>query len=198
MNKVSNPDFWDNLYIENSAKWDLGGPTPILKHHLKHNKLIGDVCVLGCGNGHDVIELSNNDLFVYAVDFSIEAINNLKNKIPQESKIKTLHMDIFDLSKKYNNKFDFIFEYTCYCAIDPLRREEYFDLVYNLLKPNGILFGIFLPLDKKEEDGPPFSVSIDEILKYTSNRLKVLKNYYSSKSIEPRKGSEKVLILEKI
>ncbi len=198
MNKVSNPDFWDNLYIENSAKWDLGGPTPILKHHLKHNKLIGDVCVLGCGNGHDVIELSNNDLFVYAVDFSIEAINNLKNKIPQESKIKTLHMDIFDLSKKYNNKFDFIFEYTCYCAIDPLRREEYFDLVYNLLKPNGILFGIFLPLDKKEEDGPPFSVSIDEILKYTSNRLKVLKNYYSSKSIEPRKGSEKVLIFEKI
>tara|TARA_B100001115_G_C15832482_1_gene415704 strand:- start:212 stop:808 length:597 start_codon:yes stop_codon:yes gene_type:complete len=198
LNKVSNPDFWDNLYIENSAKWDLGGPTPILKHHLKHNKLIGDVCVLGCGNGHDVIELSNNDLFVYAVDFSIEAINNLKNKIPQESKIKTLHMDIFDLSKKYNNKFDFIFEYTCYCAIDPLRREEYFDLVYNLLKPNGILFGIFLPLDKKEEDGPPFSVSIDEILKYTSNRLKVLKNYYSSKSIEPRKGSEKVLIFEKI
>lgn len=198
MNKVSNPDFWDNLYIENSARWDLGGPTPILKHHLKHNKLIGDVCVLGCGNGHDVIELSNNNLSVYAVDFSIEAINNLKNKIPQESKIKTLHMDIFDLSKKYNDKFDFIFEYTCYCAIDPVRREEYFDLVYNLLKPNGILFGIFLPLDKKEEDGPPFSVSIDEILKYTSNRLKVLKNYYSSKSIEPRKGSEKVLIFQKI
>ena len=198
MNKVSNPDFWDNLYIENSAKWDLGGPTPILKHHLKHNKLIGDVCVLGCGNGHDVIELSNNDLFVYAVDFSIEAINNLKNKIPQESKIKTLHMDIFDLSKKYNDKFDFIFEYTCYCAIDPVRREEYFDLVYNLLKPNGILFGIFLPLGKKDVDGPPFSVSIDEILKYTSNRFKVLKNYYSSKSIEPRKGSEKVLIFEKI
>jgi cyclopropane fatty-acyl-phospholipid synthase-like methyltransferase len=198
LNKVSNPDFWDNLYIENSARWDLGGPTPILKHHLKHNKLIGDVCVLGCGNGHDVIELSNNNLSVYAVDFSIEAINNLKNKIPQESKIKTLHMDIFDLSKKYNDKFDFIFEYTCYCAIDPVRREEYFDLVYNLLKPNGILFGIFLPLDKKEEDGPPFSVSIDEILKYTSNRLKVLKNYYSSKSIEPRKGSEKVLIFQKI
>lgn len=198
MNKVSNPDFWDNLYIENSARWDLGGPTPILKHHLKHNKLIGDVCVLGCGNGHDVIELSNYNLSVYAVDFSIEAINNLKNKIPQESKIKTLHMDIFDLSKKYNDKFDFIFEYTCYCAIDPVRREEYFDLVYNLLKPNGILFGIFLPLDKKEEDGPPFSVSIDEILKYTSNRLKVLKNYYSSKSIEPRKGSEKVLIFQKI
>ena len=83
----------------------LGGPTPILKHHLKHNKLTGDVTVLGCGNGHDVIELSNNNLSVYAVDFSIEAINNLKNKIPQDQ-IKTLHMDIFDLSKKYNDKFD--------------------------------------------------------------------------------------------
>ena len=75
MNKVSNPDFWDNLYLENSAKWDLGKSTPILKHHLNHNKIIGDVCVLGCGNGHDVIELSNNNLSVYAVDFSIEAIN---------------------------------------------------------------------------------------------------------------------------
>ena len=106
--------------------------------------------------------------------------------------------DIFDLSQKYSNKFDFIFEYTCYCAIDPVRREEYFDLVYNLLKPNGILFGIFLPLDKEEVDGPPFSVSIDEILKHTSGRFKVQKNYFSSKSIEPRKGSEKVLIFEKI
>ena len=62
--------------------------TPILKHHLKHNKLTGDVCVLGCGNGHDVIELSNN-LSVYAVDFSIEAINNLKNKIPQDQNQNT-------------------------------------------------------------------------------------------------------------
>jgi len=53
-------------------------------------------------------------------------------------------------------------------------------------------------LDKKEKDGPPFSVSIDEILKYTSDRFKVLENYFSSKSIEPRKGSEKVLIFEKI
>ena len=198
MNKVSNPVFWDNLYLENSAKWDLGKSTPILKHHLNHNKIIGDVCVLGCGNGHDVIELSNNNLTVYAVDFSIEAINNLKNKIPQESKIKTLHMDIFDLSKKYKNKFNFIFEYTCYCAIDPKKREEYFDLVYSILRPNGILFGIFLPLGKEDVGGPPFSVSIDEILNYTSGRFKIFKNFFSSKSIEPRKGSEKVLIFEKI
>ena len=198
MNEVSNPDFWDNLYLENNAKWDLGKPTPILTHHLEHNIIKGNVCVLGCGNGHDVIELSKQDLSVYAVDFSIEAINSLNNKIPQKSKIKTLHMDIFDLSPKYNKKFDFIFEYTCYCAIDPVRREEYFNLVYSILRPNGILFGIFLPLDKEDVGGPPFSVSIDEILNYTSGRFKILKNFFSSKSIEPRKGSEKVLIFEKI
>ena len=198
MNEVSNPDFWDNLYLENNAKWDLGKPTPILTHHLEHNNIKGNACVLGCGNGHDVIELSKQDLSVYAVDFSIEAINSLNNKIPQKSKIKTLHMDIFDLSPKYNNKFDLIFEYSCYCAIDPVRREEYFDLVYSILRPNGILFGIFLPLGKEDVGGPPFSVSIDEILNYTSGRFKILKNFFSSKSIEPRKGSEKVLIFEKI
>ena len=59
MNKVSNPEFWNQRYLDNNTKWDIGAPTPILSHYLKNNNISGKACVLGCGNGHDVIELSN-------------------------------------------------------------------------------------------------------------------------------------------
>ena len=65
------------------------------------------------------------------------------------------------LDSQYLDYFDMIFEYTCFCAIDPDRRIEYFDLVYKILNDNGLLFGIFIPLDKDTKDGPPFRVSID-------------------------------------
>ena len=81
MNEVSNPEFWNQRYLDNNTKWDIGGPTPILTHYLQNNNLEGKACVLGCGNGHDVIELSDYKMEVHAVDFSIQAIENLRKKI---------------------------------------------------------------------------------------------------------------------
>ena len=199
MKNVSNPEFWDQRYVDNNTKWDLGGPTPILSHYLQTNHISGKVCVLGCGNGHDAIEFSNYDLSVYAVDFSIHAINNLKKNLNNKS-INLLHRDIFTLSKDYLDTFDTVFEYTCYCAIDPDRREDYFNMVHKILKTGGKLLGIFIPLDKDvyNEDGPPFGVSVDEILALVDGKFKILENTFSELSIDKRAGREKWMVLEKI
>ena len=200
MNKVSNPEFWNQRYLDNNTKWDIGAPTPILSHYLKKNSILGKACVLGCGNGHDVIELSNYGAEVHAVDFSSQAIKNLQEKITKENRIVLIEEDIFNLSDMYTDSFDFVYEYTCYCAIDPNRRVDYFDMAYSILKSGGLLFGIFIPLDKDmyNEDGPPFGVSVDQILELTQNRFKIIKNSFSQHSIEPRAGRERLIILEKI
>jgi len=200
MKRVSTSKFWNQRYLDSNTKWDLGHPTPILTYYLENNKISGKACVLGCGNGHDVIELSRYDIDVYAVDFATEAIKNLRKKLTQIQRVELIEEDIFNLPHLYSNYFDFVYEYTCYCAIDPNRRVEYFDMAYKVLRVGGLLFGIFIPLDKDigNEEGPPFGVSIQEVMKLAHNKFKVIENTFSDYSIEPRVGREKLIILEKI
>ena len=48
------------------------------------------------------------------------------------------------------------------------------------------------------KEGPPFGVSVNQILELTNNRFKVIENSFSEHSIDPRLGREKLIILEKI
>ena len=108
MKNVSNPNFWNQRYKDNNTRWDIGQPTPIVTDYLKKNKHIGKVCILGCGTGYDAIEFALNGNDVYAVDFSIEALNRLRTIKPNNLKLKLVHQDIFDLASKYKNYFDLV------------------------------------------------------------------------------------------
>ena len=92
-----------------------------------------------------------------------------------------------------------VYEYTCYCAIDPDRRADYFSMVHSILKKNGLFFGIMIPLDKDvyNDEGPPFGVSIKQIEELTASYFDIVENQFSKYSIEPRKGREKILVLKK-
>ena len=197
--EVSNPIFWQQRYLENNTKWDIGSPTPILTDYLDNNSSIGKICVLGCGNGHDAIEFSKYGNDVHAVDFAQEPLKNIeKEASSRELNIKLVCKDIFSLNVQYPKYFDMVYEYTCFCAIDPNRRVEYFDMVHSVLKQGGLLFGIFIPLDKElSDDGPPFGVNIDTILDITEKKFDVIENSFSTLSIEPRFNREKVVILKK-
>tara|TARA_B100002051_G_scaffold66788_2_gene63346 strand:- start:12 stop:614 length:603 start_codon:yes stop_codon:yes gene_type:complete len=199
LKKVSKPGFWNKRYLDDNTGWDIGAPTPILTNYLKENKSIGKVCVLGCGNGHDALELARYNNDVYAVDFAKKALDNLKqSSVNEKLAINLVNEDLFNLNSHYPTFFDLVFEYTCFCAIDPSRRKEYFDVVHKILKKNGLLFAIFIPLDKKiNNEGPPFGVDISQIENLIFNKFDIIKNEFSILSIRPRKNREKVLILKK-
>ena len=58
--------------------------------------------------------LANKGHKVYAVDYSIEAINFMKSKVKeQQSTLHILHKNIFEL-EEYYGKFDIFLEYTKY------------------------------------------------------------------------------------
>ena len=113
--------------------------------------------------------------------------------------INTIQEDIFDLTPKYNNSFDYILEQTCFCAIDPKNRDQYSNLAYDLLKVGGRLIGLWMPLDKDiKEGGPPFGVKEDEVKKLFSKQWKITEDCFPVQSIQARKGREKLIVFEKL
>ena len=199
MEKVSKPQFWNKRYLDYNTAWDIGSPTPILTNYLKKNKKIGKICVLGCGNGHDALEFARYKNDVYAVDFADQALKNLKKASNKNNlMINLVNEDIFNLQKNYPIFFDLVFEYTCFCAIDPMRRKEYFEVVHGILKRGALLFAIFIPLDKSiDHDGPPFGVDLKQIENLASNKFEIIENKFSDLSIKPRKNREKLVIFKK-
>ena len=197
-NDINNPEFWESRYNRNEIGWDLGKETPVFKEISKEIKP-GRICILGCGNGYDAILFSQRGFDVTAVDFASSPINNIKNAAEILSlNICTVQDDIFNLSSKFKNSFDYIIEQTCFCAIDPTKRGQYGLLVYDILKPRGKLIGLWMPLDKDIEDGgPPFGVQEKEVKQLFSKNWTIEKDEFPSKSIDSRKGREKLIIFQK-
>ena len=198
MKNVNDPDFWEDIYKRNDIGWDLNGPTPIFEKIA--NKLKpGRVIILGSGRGHDAIIFSKLNFEVTAVDFAPSAINYLEKLCKKNNvKVNAVQSDIFSLGKYYDNYFDYIIEQTCFCAIDPKRREEYERLVFRILNSAGNLIGLWYPLDKAIEDGgPPWGVSRSNLKNIFEKRWIVTKELFSELSVKKRKQREKLIIFKK-
>tara|TARA_B100002052_G_scaffold279082_1_gene286025 strand:+ start:1071 stop:1688 length:618 start_codon:yes stop_codon:yes gene_type:complete len=184
--------FWNQKYTNNQDKWDLNKPTPILKNRSisfdTNNKL--KICIPGCGKGHDALYLASIGHDVYAIDFSSNALTYLKdNNI--YSNLHIIESDFFTLPEKFYNKFDVLFEYTFFCAINVSRREEYLKMCNYLLKSGGLFFGIIFPISEvSDQNSPPFKVDLPIFENLFSKHFTLSKKEFSNLSIEPRKHNE--------
>ena len=163
---VNTPEFWEACYESEMDGWDLGGPTPIFQR-LASELPKGRICVIGCGRGYDAVTFAKQGFDVTAVDFTDNAISATRlNAEEANVNLTLIQADLFDLPEDIHYSFDYVMEYTCFCAISPLRRFEYDRVVWQLLKPSGKLVGLFLPLDKElDEGGPPWGVTKSELHK---------------------------------
>ena len=190
--------FWEDRYLQDAAGWDLGGATPVfdsMADELKPGKL----CVIGCGRGHDVIMFAKKGFKVTAVDFAPSAISSVRDLAAGSNvNVQTVHSDIFDLDNEFTNGFDYILEQTCFCAINPAHRSKYEALVKRLLIPEGLLIGLWFPLDKTLQDGgPPWGTTISEVKALFNLNWSIEKEEFPQLSIRPRKGREKLIIFRK-
>jgi len=191
-------NFWDGIYLENDARWDLGDVTPVFDRVSEGIK-IGKVCIIGCGRGYDAIMFAKKRFEVTAIDFADTAISDLK-KMSKENEVdvEVLKENIFNISFKYHGLYDYVIEQTCFCAINPNRRKEYEEVVFQLLKPNGLLIGLWFPLNKSKLDGgPPYGVSIEELGTLFSERWYKEMEEFPSDSIQTRKDREKLIVFKK-
>ena len=199
-NNVNSKDFWNDCYANNQIGWDLGKITPVFKDwcdKLTENK---SIFVPGSGNGYDPLYFAKKGHNVTAVDFSSIAVENMSKKaISKNIDINILKEDIFNLNSCHFSQYDYVVEYTCFCAIDPNKRLDYIKIMNDVLVKNGELVGLFLPLLKdKSEGGPPFSVNLEEILEQFSKYFKVVKSIKHPLSIKSRFENEQYIHFKKI
>ncbi|GAB4173086.1 MAG: methyltransferase domain-containing protein [Terrimicrobiaceae bacterium] len=160
----SDPQFWQERYEAGDTRWDKGAPAPPLVFFLRSRRMAGRVLVPGCGAGHDVREIARQGADVTGLDFAPAAIASAQ-AFPVAGTETYLQANFLDRPPEIAARFDWIFEHTCYCAIDPARRDDYVKACIHALRPGGCLLAIFyLETGDPPDVGPPFSTSRDEIL----------------------------------
>jgi hypothetical protein len=198
MSDVNSPRKWEIDYERGSDGWDLGGPTPAFKRLAASGRFRpGKMIVLGAGRGHDAREFARHGFRVTAVDFSAYAVREMRRLADPAAPIEILRHDIFALPSTLDGTFDYVLEYTCFCAIDPRRRGEYADLVAHLLKPGGAYIDLAFPLGT-HAGGPPFAVSASELLAlFESRGFRLAAREASADSVRQRRGREELFVFQK-
>ena len=195
---VNSAGKWEADYRRGTDGWDLGGPTPVFRRLLASGQFApGRVIVLGAGRGHDAREFARRGFQVTAVDFTPYAAHEMQRLAEPGAPIKVLQADIFTLLHTLDGTFDYVLEYTCFCAIDPSRRAEYADLVARLLRSGGIYIALAFPLDT-HEGGPPFAVSAAEIeILFRDRGFGLLAREVPADSVPQRRGLEELFVFQK-
>ncbi len=203
---VSASAFWEELYAGGKDGWELGMPAPPLGTWLDAGGRfpaqdgIGParIAVPGSGRGHDARLLARHGYRVWGFDFAAAAIAAARALAQQEGvAVGYEERDLFTLDRDYAGFFDGVWEYTCFCAIDPARREEYARLIHAILRPGGSLLGCFYPL-RDGEDGPPFPVSEPEIERVLTPHFRIVTSGPPARSVERRQGLEWLVLAERL
>jgi len=195
---VNTAEFWEACYESEMDGWDIGGPTPVFER-LATKIPKGKICVIGCGRGYDAVTFAKAGFEVTAIDFAKTAVlASRENARKEEVEMTVLREDFFDLPDELHDQFDYVLEYTCFCAISPERRFEYDRVIWQLLKPEGKLLALFFPLDKNvDEGGPPWGVNISELHALFGLHWNLESEEMPKESIEPRADREIMMIWKK-
>lgn len=193
---VNRSDFWADIYRAKDDGWDLGGAAPPLESLLKSDPPTpsgGKVAVVGCGRGHDARLFARAGYATWGFDFVPYAIDEGRRLAAEEGlDINYEVRDVFALPDAYPGHFDVVWEYTCYCAIDPSRRDEYLSVLHRIIAPGGMLLGLFYPL-QEGTDGPPFPSTDEDLRRRLEGKFRILSYETPSGSITPRQDKERLV-----
>lgn len=157
-------NYWENLYQAGDLRWDKGAPSPGLVDFLAtHPGLPGEtVCVPGGGTGHDAGEWARAGFRVYGYDIAPSAVQLSRQRAQAQGWHAEFRLADF-LRDEPPFQFDWLFEHTLFCAIQPGERELYLQAVRRWLKPGGNYLAINYLIP--DTDGPPFGTTRDELVR---------------------------------
>ena len=208
---------WESRYQSGDTAWEKGAPSPGLVDFLASHPDLprGTVCVPGCGTGHDVREFARAGFDACGFDIAPSAIRLSEEKtmaarnlgapasrrrvavdgkhagkmpaFPDGLKAKFQLADF--LHDDPPQLFDWIFEHTLFCAIQPEERDDYVRAVLNWLKPDGQYLAVNYFLC--EPNGPPFSTTREEQIERFSPHFELVADW-TPRSFPNRTGRERM------
>ena len=119
-------NYWETRYQTKDMPWEKGAPSPGLVDFLTaHTELPrGKVCVPGCGTGHDARAWAAAGFETFGCDIAPSAVQLAGEATLQAGLKASFEVKDF-LHEPPPIQFDWIFEHTLYCAIQPSERDEY-------------------------------------------------------------------------
>ncbi len=154
-------DFWREKYASDHTPWDLGGVSdPVQQLADTRFPPGGAVLIPGCGRGHEAIHLGQRGCRVTAVDFAEAPISHLRAEAQTcKIELELVLDDVFAWARQTDKRFDVLLEQTFLCAIEPALHAEYERMARRLLKPGGLLAGVFMEVEG--DGGPPYNCPPD-------------------------------------
>jgi cyclopropane fatty-acyl-phospholipid synthase-like methyltransferase len=182
---------WEQLYQKGDTRWDKGEPSPGLVDFLSANPKLrkGRVLVPGCGKGHDVRAWAKAGFTTTGLDLAPSAIRSARQRAARAGLTAEFQLGNF-LEMKASAKFDWIFEHTLFCAINPKSRDDYVRAVLRWLKPKGQFLAVHYMLRDAKE--PPFGCTQEELMERFSPHFD-LKCGWVPRSYRNRTGLELML-----
>ena len=202
-----NREYWESRYQSSDMPWEKGAPSPGLVDFLAAHPDLkrGTVCVPGCGTGHDAREFAKAGFETFGFDLAPSAIAFAQGTpVSDPARLKTGHQPAgsetgvpmrlqFQLADFLRDeppqKFDWLFEHTLFCAIQPSERDDYVRAVLRWLKPGGN----YLAVNYFDcgPDGPPFPTTRAEQLERFSPHFDLLADW-TPRSYPNREGKERM------
>ncbi|MGB1127612.1 MAG: methyltransferase domain-containing protein [Opitutales bacterium] len=187
------PRDWNSAYEKDDTPWDKGSAAPPLSEFLGKHRVQGKILVPGCGTGHDVRLLASQGAEVTGLDIAPAALRKAE-RFPAAGNERYALGDFLNLDQKHQAAFDWVFEHTCLCAIEPTAREDYARALKLALKPGGQFLAIFFrAVPDYEGDGPPHPISAAEIDHLFGEHFELLESFVPGETYPDRPpGAEEV------
>ena len=183
-------NYWEQRYQTHDMPWEKGAPSPGLVDFLAAHPDLprGTVCVPGCGSGHDALEFAKAGFTAFGFDLAPSAIS-LAEKNAQAARLKAKFQLADFLHDEPPQKFDWLFEHTLFCAIQPSERDNYVRAALRWLKPGGN----YLAVNYFDcgPDGPPWPTTRDEQLQRFAPHFD-LRADWLPRSYPNREGKERM------
>jgi SAM-dependent methyltransferase len=188
---ASDGTYWEDCYQRGDMRWEKGAPSPGLVDFLAAHPDLprGTVCAPGCGTGHDVRAWNQAGFIATGVDVAPSAIR-LANEWTARARLSASFHQADFLRDPPPARFDWIWEHTLFCAIQPRERDAYVRAVLRWLKPGGTYLAVNYLIS--EEDGPPFGTTKEELLGLFQPRFALIDSWVP-RSYPNRTGLELML-----
>ena len=190
------PSYWEDRYQAKDMPWEKGEASPGLVDFLAENPSLprGSVAVPGCGTGHDARAWSRAGFATTGFDIAPSAVRLATERTRAEGLTANFLLKNF-LVDPPPQSFDWLFEHTLFCAIQPGERDAYAAAARSWLKSKGQFLAVHYMI--ADTDGPPFGTTRAEILERFSPHFELVRDWVP-RSYPNREGLERIFWWRKI